>query len=66
LGFDLILIETQVMMPLAQGVVYNLFLVGWQHWNKNAQLHGNTIGARVRRWWWDVNNWKIPNAKKRL
>ncbi|CAM1505579.1 Fc.00g112160.m01.CDS01 [Cosmosporella sp. VM-42] len=63
----LITTRDQVMMPLAQGVVYNLFLCGWQHWNRNARLHGNTVGARVRRWWWGVNNWKIPNnSRKRL
>ncbi|KAK7441868.1 hypothetical protein Landi51_09858 [Colletotrichum acutatum] len=35
----------QVMMPLIQGVVYNLFLIGWHHWNKNAQVHGSSIAA---------------------
>jgi hypothetical protein len=53
-------------MPFAQGIVYNLVLVGWQFWNKNAQLHGNTLGVRVRRWWYGVNNWPIPGDKKRL
>lgn len=54
------------MMPLIQGVVYNIALCGWQHWNKNAQLSGNTIGARARRWWYSVNNWPITEkpAKK--
>jgi hypothetical protein len=50
----------QVMMPLAQGVLYNLFLCGWQHWNRSARVHGNTIGARVRRWWYGVNDWPLP------
>ncbi|KAF4951648.1 hypothetical protein FGADI_7300 [Fusarium gaditjirri] len=36
----------KIIMPLTQGLVYNLFLCGWQHWNKNARLHGNTLGAR--------------------
>ncbi|KAF4783584.1 hypothetical protein HER10_EVM0011488 [Colletotrichum scovillei] len=53
----------QVMMPLIQGVVYNLFLIGWHHWNKNAQVHGSSIGARVRRWWYGVNNWQLPPQK---
>lgn len=22
------------------------------------------MGARVRRWWWSTNNWKVPPAKK--
>lgn len=47
-------------MPLIQGVVYNIFLLGWQHWNRNARVHGNTIGARARRWWYGVNNWPLP------
>ncbi|KAG7105780.1 Sphingosine-1-phosphate lyase like protein [Verticillium longisporum] len=38
-----------VLMPLVQGVVYNLFLLGWQSWNRNAQIHGSSVGARVRR-----------------
>ncbi|KAH8175871.1 hypothetical protein LIA77_04289 [Sarocladium implicatum] len=61
----LITTRDQVIMPLAQGVLYNLFLCGWQHWNRNARLHGNTVGARVRRWWYGVNNWKIPSAGSR-
>ncbi|RBR03221.1 hypothetical protein FVER53590_08269 [Fusarium verticillioides] len=61
----LITTRDQIIMPLTQGLVYNLFLCGWQHWNRNARLHGNTLGARVRRWWWEVNNWKIPTHHKR-
>ncbi|KAK4190384.1 hypothetical protein QBC35DRAFT_490200 [Podospora australis] len=61
----LITARDQLFMPLVQGVVYNLFICGWQHWNKNAQLHGSSIGARVRRWWYGVNNWKIPEQKLR-
>jgi hypothetical protein len=60
----LITTRDQILMPLTQGLVYNLFLCGWQHWNRNARLHGNTLGARVRRWWWGVNNWKIPTHSK--
>ncbi|KAH8737705.1 hypothetical protein BGZ61DRAFT_438844 [Ilyonectria robusta] len=55
----LITTRDQIMMPLAQGLLYNLFLCGWQHWNRNARLHGNTIGARARRWWYEVNNWPL-------
>ncbi|KAL2213618.1 DUF1770-domain-containing protein [Sarocladium strictum] len=58
----LITTRDQVVMPLAQGVLYNLFLCGWQHWNRTARVHGNTVGARVRRWWYGVNNWKLPPA----
>ncbi|OAA33115.1 hypothetical protein AAL_00580 [Moelleriella libera RCEF 2490] len=56
----LVTVRDQIMMPLAQGVVYNLLICGWQHWNQNAKLHGNTVGSRFRRWWYGVNNWSIP------
>jgi hypothetical protein len=52
--------SAQVLMPLFQGVLLNLFWCGWTHWNKNARVHGNTAGARLRRWWYGVNNWKLP------
>ena len=55
--------DAQVLMPLAQGLIYNLLLCGWQQWNRNAKLHGNTAGSRVRRWWYGVNNWTIPKRK---
>ncbi|KAK1998269.1 DUF1770-domain-containing protein [Colletotrichum falcatum] len=54
----------QVMMPLVQGVIYNLFLIGWHHWNRNAQVHGSSIGAKVRRWWYGVNNWQLPPPRR--
>ncbi|KAK0722339.1 hypothetical protein B0T26DRAFT_641417 [Lasiosphaeria miniovina] len=53
----------QIMMPFAQGILYNLGICGWQYWNKTAQLSGSSVGARVRRWWWGVNNWPIPREK---
>ncbi|KAH0596347.1 hypothetical protein MHUMG1_06208 [Metarhizium humberi] len=59
----LITARDQVMMPLAQGLIYNLLLCGWQHWNRTAKLHGNTAGSRVRRWWYGVNNWTIQKRK---
>lgn len=52
---------SQLVMPMLQGVVYNLAWCGWQYWNRNAQMSGNSIGAQVRRWWWGVNNWPIPS-----
>ncbi|TLS23022.1 uncharacterized protein PpBr36_05846 [Pyricularia pennisetigena] len=55
----------QVMMPLLQGTLYNLAWCGWQYWNKTAQIHGSTAGARLRRWWYGVNNWKIPPERRR-
>ncbi|XWW97585.1 hypothetical protein V2A60_005569 [Cordyceps javanica] len=57
----LITTRDQVIMPLAQGIIYNLLLCGWQEWNRNAKLHGSSVGARVRRWWYGVNNWTVPS-----
>ncbi|KAK4155904.1 hypothetical protein C8A00DRAFT_41543 [Chaetomidium leptoderma] len=54
----------QIMMPFAQGIIYNLGLCGWQYWNRNARIHGGSIGARVRRWWYGVNNWSIPSERR--
>jgi hypothetical protein len=62
----LITVRDQVLMPLTQGIVYNLFLCGWQHWNRNAKIHGDSVGARARRWWYSVNNWKLPAKSKRF
>ncbi|KAI1769073.1 DUF1770-domain-containing protein [Hypoxylon sp. FL1150] len=60
-----ITVRDQMMMPFAQGVLYNLAICGWHHWNKNARLSGNSAGARVRRWWYGVNNWPLtPNNKR--
>ncbi|KAL2181288.1 uncharacterized protein P884DRAFT_214112 [Thermothelomyces heterothallicus CBS 202.75] len=55
-----ITIRDQVMMPFLQGILYNLGICGWQYWNRNARIHGSTLGARLRRWWYGVNNWQIP------
>ncbi|KAI2637330.1 hypothetical protein GGS21DRAFT_472494 [Xylaria nigripes] len=55
-----ITLRDQIMMPLAQGVLYNLGLLGFQHWNRNARMSGGSAGARLRRWWYRVNNWALP------
>ncbi|KAI8952334.1 hypothetical protein F4801DRAFT_225911 [Xylaria longipes] len=59
-----ITVRDQIMMPLAQGLLYNLAVVGWQHWNRNAQMSGSSVGARLRRWWYGVNNWPLPERAK--
>lgn len=53
-------------MCFAQGVVWTLILSGWRHWNRSAKFSGQSVGAKIRRWWWGVNNWKIPDAKSKL
>jgi hypothetical protein len=47
-------------MPLVQGVAWSLVVAGWRHWNGAAKFSGQSIGAKIRRWWWGVNNWKLP------
>ncbi|KAJ4304086.1 hypothetical protein N0V88_001696 [Collariella sp. IMI 366227] len=54
----------QVMMPFVQGVLYNLAICGWQSYNRNARIHGSSVGARLRRWWYGVNNWAVPPERK--
>jgi len=51
-------------MPLLQGTVWSLALLGWRHWNQAAKLSGNGVGAKVRRWWYRTNNW--PSKLKGL
>ena len=50
-------------MPLLQGTLWTLALSGWRYWNRTAQFSGATVGGRIRRWWWGVNNWEIPTEK---
>ncbi|RMJ28407.1 hypothetical protein PHISP_00712 [Aspergillus sp. HF37] len=55
-----ITIRDQVLLPLVQGTLWTLALSGWRYWNRNASLSGRTLGSRIRRWWYDVNNWQLP------
>lgn len=50
----------QVVLPLVQGMLWTLGLAGWRYWNRSAKFSGASVGSRVRRWWWGVNNWEIP------
>ncbi|CAI7582225.1 unnamed protein product [Penicillium manginii] len=58
-----ITVRDQVLLPLIQGTVWTLALSGWRFWNRTASLSGQTVGSRIRRWWYDVNNWKLPPMK---
>ncbi len=60
-----ITLRDQVLMPLAQGLGWNLALFGWRFWNRGTKFGGQTLGSRVRRWWWDVNNWEPPKEAQR-
>ncbi|KAL4919414.1 hypothetical protein BDW62DRAFT_178873 [Aspergillus aurantiobrunneus] len=55
-----ITIRDQVLLPLVQGTLWTLALSGWRFWNRTASLGGQTLGSRIRRWWYEVNNWKLP------
>ena len=59
-----ITIRDQVILPLVQGIAWNLIMFGWRHWNRGSKFQGQTLGAKVRKWWWGVNNWKVPAEKK--
>jgi len=43
-------------------MLWSLVLHGWRHWNRSAQLTGNSAGARLRRWWYKTNNWSLKDA----
>lgn len=62
-NYKLTLYSLQVLLPLLQGTVWTLALSGWRFWNRNASLSGQTLGSRIRRWWYEVNNWKVPPLK---
>lgn len=57
-----ITVRDQVFLPFVQGMVWSLALHGWRFWNRNAQLSGSSVGAKVRRWWYRTNNWKMPES----
>lgn len=54
------------MMPLVQGLAWTLIVSGWKHWNRAANFSGQTVGAKIRRWWWGVNGWKLPEDRNIL
>lgn len=57
----------QLLLPLLQGTLWSFLQLGWRHWNAAANLSGNTLGSRIRRWWYKTNNWSLPtlnNMKK--
>ncbi|TKA26600.1 hypothetical protein B0A50_04708 [Salinomyces thailandicus] len=59
-GVAFITMRDQVMMPLIQGLTWTLLVSGWRHFNRGTKFSGQTVGARIRRWWWGVNDWRIP------
>lgn len=58
--------KDNVLLCFAQGLLWSLVLSGWRHVNRSSKFSGRGIGARIRRWWWGVNNWKIPDRASKL
>lgn len=56
--------KDQVILPLSQGLIWNLAIFGWRSWNTAVKFQGTGFGAKLRRWWWGVNNWNIPDQQK--
>lgn len=42
----LITLKDQVVMPLMQGVLYNLLVAGWKVWNRGAKFSGAGVGGK--------------------
>ncbi|KAF2843647.1 DUF1770-domain-containing protein [Patellaria atrata CBS 101060] len=59
-----ITVRDQVFLPLLQGTLWTLLVSGWHFWHRDSKFSGHNVGARLRRWWWSVNNWKIPTTKQ--
>ncbi|KAF3923685.1 hypothetical protein ABW20_dc0101316 [Dactylellina cionopaga] len=57
----LITVRDQLLFPLVQGCLWNLGLAGWRYWNRGVKFTGEGVGAKVRRWWWEVNGWKYES-----
>jgi hypothetical protein len=45
-------------------MVWTLVVAGWRHWNSATKFSGQSVGARLRRWWWQVNKWELPEARR--
>lgn len=60
-----ITIRDQVLLPLLQGVGYHLLISGWRYWNRASKFTGQTLGTRIRIWWWRLNSWPIPQDIKK-
>ncbi|RMZ86009.1 hypothetical protein DV737_g180, partial [Chaetothyriales sp. CBS 132003] len=55
-----ITLRDQIVLPLAQGLLWNMVMFGWRYWNRGSKFAGQSLGAKVRKWWWGFNNWKLP------
>lgn len=62
-GVVYITIRDQVLLPLFQGTLYSLAVLGWRFWNANASVNGAGWGSRARRWWYKTNNWDLGGKR---
>lgn len=53
-------------MPLIQGMAWTLIVSGWRYFNRSTKFSGQSIGAKIRRWWWETNGWKVPQGSGTL
>jgi hypothetical protein len=58
--------KDHVLLCFAQGMLWTLILSGWRHVNRSSKFSGRGVGARLRRWWWGVNKWQIPDRPARM
>ncbi len=61
-----ITVRDQVLLPLTQGILWNMAQIGWRFWNRGTKFRGQSVGARIRRWWWEVNDWKMPEKRPKF
>lgn len=59
----IITLRDQVLLPLLQGTIWSLALLGWAHWNQKAQISGSTVGSKVRNWWYRIKDWKMHESR---
>ncbi|CCU82538.1 DUF1770 domain-containing protein [Blumeria hordei DH14] len=60
----IITLRDQVLLPLLQGTIWSLALLGWAHWNQKAQISGTSVGSKVRNWWHKLKDWKPHEARR--
>lgn len=52
-----------IFMPLTQALVWRVAVFGWRNFNTGVKFQGHGVGAKIRRWWWGVNGWVMPEGQ---
>ncbi|MBE7181990.1 MAG: DUF1770 domain-containing protein, partial [Terriglobus roseus] len=63
-GVAWVTLRDQVLLAFLQGFGWTLVLGGWRHANRAGKFGGRGVGARLRRWWWGVNGWTLPERRE--